>query len=87
MAGNFDQFDASPMLPMSGLPVSFPRPVGNVAFSTLSGTRSNSPVSLYTPVKAGLFRACFFVDVITAGTAGSFQPLVDYSSDGHRFAN
>jgi hypothetical protein len=66
----------------------YPCVVAKVAPTLYSGTASvpfsgSNTIYSIPAGAAGEYRFCWFVDVTVAATAGSFQPITDYTTDGH----
>jgi hypothetical protein len=40
---------------------------------------------MFTTVAAGQFRMCFWIDITVAGSAGTYEGMAQFTSDGHSF--
>jgi hypothetical protein len=74
-------------LHVTGLPagcVQTPCTVASAGGTTTSTTGVGYAFT-YSPAALGLYRYCGYVDIIVAGTAGNYDLVANYTTDGHSF--
>ena len=60
--------------------------IAKVAPTTTTSTSGVGATTLYTPTSAGQFRMCWYIDIIVAGTAGTYQGKETVTSDGNTYS-